>query len=265
MMEDPFLKSSLYADFCTDLKNALDASSVLSRSSRRSSKSRRSIVGFLQCMRDSNVEEDSKLIMLAMYNIRQCGGDEKRIKDSFIPDQDRVIMNEAIYAKLHVKYIKVLLQLHNKACESGGIVDHVDHPIHLACIRHPYAVRTILDANPDCARQRNQDNKLPLDLFFEKRGFQIPKDISKKDFIATVNHLSQLNEVGANSFFARTKPQTPLASGCGKQEEPQIGLERVEHSSLTCATKNNSDDEEGDGESVDKTHRNNSELIEFDI
>lgn len=60
--------------------------------------------------------EDAKKVLLTLRLIREQD-------DYYIPDEDREIFNEAIRAKLDLKYIDdLLLQDYPRAFESGGCV-----------------------------------------------------------------------------------------------------------------------------------------------
>ena len=120
----------------------------------------------------------------------------------YITDQDRAIVNEAIRAKLELKHIELLLEDYPNACESGGCVDHVDHPIHNACIMHRHAVPAIIKSAPDCANQRNKDGKLPLELYLDNSDMT---DITSAEFASTMNKLAALSPRSAKEIFSKTK------------------------------------------------------------
>jgi len=102
----------------------------------------------------------------------------------FIPDQDRVVINQALVCKLPNKFIKLLLEDYPNACLSGGVVDHINHPIHVACRGHREAVRCLLEAYPESANQLDENGKLPFQVFIENKD---TIDISSEIFIATTN------------------------------------------------------------------------------
>ena len=120
-----------------------------------------------------------------------------------IPDEDRAIINEAIRAKLNLEYIQVLLHDYPKACEVGGCVDHVHHPIHIACQEYRQAVPTLLRHNPECASQCNEKGESPIELFLRNND---PIDITSEELASTTNLLIRLdptNVGGENCVFAR--------------------------------------------------------------
>lgn len=127
-------------------------------------------------------------------------------KDSsgyFVGDQDRVIVNEALKANIDIKYIDLLLlQDYPRACESGGIVDHVDHPIHNACRYYRRAVPIILKHSPECAKQRDEEGKLPLQIYLEN-GDLI--DVTSEEFASTVNLLEELHPLSTEEPFMKDK------------------------------------------------------------
>ena len=120
-----------------------------------------------------------------------------------IPDEDRAIINEAIRAKLNLEYIQTLLHDYPKACEVGGCVDHVHHPIHIACQKYRQAVPTLLRHNPECASQCNEKGESPIELFLRNND---PIDITSEELASTTNLLIRLNptKVGdENCVFGR--------------------------------------------------------------
>lgn len=89
----------------------------------------------------------------------------KNVDDYAIPDSDRVAINEAILLKLDERYMKVLLEDYPRALEHGGIVDHVNHPIHTACRENTNIVATLLEFNPDCAFQCDEQGRYPIEIY----------------------------------------------------------------------------------------------------
>lgn len=126
---------------------------------------------------------------------------ESKSEHFHIPDHDRVIVNEAIKARLDPKLIQILLHEYDKACETGGIEDHIDHPIHNACIHHRSAVLTILEMFPECAKQRDRDGNKPFTLFLKNEEVG---DMSPESFVSTIDALYKMDPVGVrNSFLGR--------------------------------------------------------------
>jgi hypothetical protein len=58
-----------------------------------------------------------------------------------------------------------LINKYPKAFETKGIVDHIDHPIHVACVYHKEVVKFILEVYPECMEQENEKGELPLEVF----------------------------------------------------------------------------------------------------
>jgi hypothetical protein len=117
-----------------------------------------------------------------------------RKKINFISDDDRTILNDALRAKLNTKHIENLLEDYPNACESGGCVDHINHPIHTACEFHHAAVRAILKAAPECAGQRDEKGRLPLENFLTNVDMI---DVTTKDSTKIVEALCKLTPVVA--------------------------------------------------------------------
>ena len=115
----------------------------------------------------------------------------KRIK--FIGD-DRTILNNALCANLKTKHIDNLLEDYPNACESGGCVDHINHPIHVACEFHHAAVRVILKAAPECAGQRDEKGRLPLEIFLINVDMI---DVTTKESTKVVEALCKLTSTAA--------------------------------------------------------------------
>jgi hypothetical protein len=80
-------------------------------------------------------------------------------------EDDRAIINEALRSNLDPVHIIHLINKYPKAFETKGIVDHIDHPIHVACIYHKEVVKFILEAYPECMEQENERGELPLEVF----------------------------------------------------------------------------------------------------
>lgn len=130
----------------------------------------------------------------------------------YIPDQDRVAVTQAIRCKLPLKYIKLLLKDYPKACESGGVVDHINHPIHVACQENREVVRLVLERNPECANQRDQDGKLPFELFIENED---TIDISSEEFVSTTNLFNSLSPRSREVFSrSRESLRNQIISNC---------------------------------------------------
>jgi hypothetical protein len=98
-------------------------------------------------------------------------GSTKNVNDYYvIPDSDRVAINEAILLKLDERYMKVLLEDYPRALEHGGVVDHVNHPIHTACRENKNIVETLLKYNPDCAFQCDEQGRYPIEIYLFDSG-----------------------------------------------------------------------------------------------
>lgn len=98
-----------------------------------------------------------------IFTSRRASQITLRKKINFIHDDDRTIINDALRAKLNPKHIETLLKDYPNACKSGGCVDHINHPINIACEFHHAAVRAILKAG---AGQRDENKgRLPLEIF----------------------------------------------------------------------------------------------------
>jgi len=144
-------------------------------------------------------KSDIRMILRGMFFLRVDNDGDVR---SSIPDEDRAIVNEAIHAKLHPKYIKMIVYDYEKACESGGVVDHVNHPIHLACKNYPEVVKIILNAHPDCSTQSDGNGRLPLEIFLESSFL---RNISKDFYKETIDLFSSLDLTSTRKIFARSK------------------------------------------------------------
>jgi len=139
----------------------------------------------------SDAQSEVKRNLLAIRVLRERSG-------SYIPDQDRAMLNEALRARLDPKYIEVLLEDYPNACESGGIVDHINHPIHFACSTHRAAVPVILRATPECASQLDDNGKTPLEIYIANNDMV---DITAEEFAITVNTLCILNPKSVKASF----------------------------------------------------------------
>lgn len=129
-------------------------------------------------------KENAKKILLTLRFVRE------QSSDYYIPDEDRAVVNEAIRAHLDLKLIDLLLQDYPRACESGGCVDHLDHPIHTACSEYRHVVPIILKHAPECASQRNSDGKSALEIFLEN-GREI--DFTAEELASTGDQLCKLD------------------------------------------------------------------------
>lgn len=126
---------------------------------------------------------------------------ESKRGDVHIPDHDRAIVNEAITAKLDPKLIQILLHEYDKACETGGIEDHINHPIHTACVYHRSAVLTILEMFPECAKQRDRDGDAPFTLFLKNEEIG---DMSPELYASTIDAFYKMDPIGVrNSILSR--------------------------------------------------------------
>ena len=138
---------------------------------------------------------EAKLNLLSLRVLRDLSG-------SYIPDQDRAILNEALRARIDPKYVAILLEDYPNACDSGGCVDHINHPIHVACAFHRAAVPVILKAAPECAEQRDEKDKVPLEIFLTNKDMI---DITPEDFARTVNTFFKLNPTLTRESFIKRK------------------------------------------------------------
>ena len=142
-------------------------------------------------LKDARAE--AKLNLLALRVLRDRSG-------SYIPDQDRATLNEAIRARVDPKYIAILLEDYPKACESGGCVDHINHPIHVACEFHRAAIPVILKAAPECAGQQDEKETFPLEMFLTNKDMI---DITPEEFASTVHSFCELSPTSTESFVDR--------------------------------------------------------------
>jgi hypothetical protein len=120
-----------------------------------------------------------------------------------IPDEDRALVNEAIRANLDLQHIETLLKTFPRACESGGCVDHINHPIHVACAIYPRAVPTILKFAPESAGQYDENGKPPIELFLTNSENQEPKDITTEEIIGIAYQLYRMNPTVAKECIKK--------------------------------------------------------------
>ena len=146
-------------------------------------------------------KKDAERILLKMYSLRS--GENISIP-SIIPDKDRVLVNEALSAGFDPDYIELLIKEFPRACEAGGIIDHINHPIHIACSQNLRAVRIILEAHPEASLQRDEFGRLPLQNFLEHEDMNhISDKISKEELKQTVNLFSTIDITSARELFSR--------------------------------------------------------------
>lgn len=157
-----------------------------------------------------------------------------------LPDEDRVAVYQAMCSKIPQKYIQMMLRDYPRACESGGCVDHINHPIHAACTYHREAVHYILDLYPGSADQPNEDGKMPFELFIENEDMI---DISSEAFVATVNRFTKLNPTRSREIF----------SGSRNSLKDQIMSTCVVPSHLHRQSSHSSGTTSHDNESLDNT------------
>lgn len=142
---------------------------------------------------------DALEILLAMH----CISNKIDLNcEHIIPNQDRVAVCEAIRSKLPLKYIKLVLQDYPKACESGGCVDHINHPIHMACTHHRAVVPYILKIYPDSANQPDEWGKMPFQLFLE---IEDSIDVSSQKFISTTSLFTTLNPIRSKEIYSQSR------------------------------------------------------------
>ena len=126
---------------------------------------------------------------------------ESKSRHVHIPDHDRAIVNEAIKARLDPKLIQILLHEYDKACETGGIEDHINHPIHTACVYHRSAILTILEMFPECAKQRDRDGNAPFTIFLKNEEVG---DMSPELYASTIDAFYKMDPIGVrNSILSR--------------------------------------------------------------
>ena len=123
-----------------------------------------------------------------------------RALDIHIPDEDRVIVNEAIREGLDLNFIEILLRNYPRACESGGIVDHIDHPLHNACKSYRKAVPAILRFAPHCANQRDVNGVSAIELFLSNVD---PNDITNEELVSTINLLCEMDSKKARQIISK--------------------------------------------------------------
>lgn len=125
-----------------------------------------------------------------------------------IPNEDRVALYQAISCKTPFKFIQVMLDDYPRACESGGCVDHINHPIHAACIYHQEVVEYILLMNPDSKTQPNEEGQMPLELFHENKE-QI--GVSHNDFFpSSANWGILMYSTTSQKILSRRQKDTKL-------------------------------------------------------
>lgn len=108
--------------------------------------------------------------------------------------QDRALVNEAIRHRLDIGSIELLLKKFPRACESGGCVDHVDHPIHVACTSYRRAVSSILRFAPESAGQLDGYGRPPIEVLLMHSENQDPSDeFSTEELINTSIKLFTIN------------------------------------------------------------------------
>lgn len=140
--------------------------------------------------------------LLSIYSKRM------NVEMSRIVDKDRVILNEAIHALLPLDCIARLLEMHPRAIEAHGIVDHVDHPIHNACRKYRAAVPLLLKANPLVASQKDANGVHPVELFCENYS---RIDISVEEYAQTLDlFLTYDSYLARRSFWRRPSLESEL-------------------------------------------------------
>lgn len=147
-----------------------------------------------------NLKVIKEIIRRNLLNIRLKREGLELNQYNGIPDQDRAIVNEAIRAKIDPNYIELLLNDYPRACETQGCVDHIDHPILIACAEHRHCVPTLLRHTPESAKQYDQNGKSPLELFLTNDD---PIDITAEELASTTNLLCNLNPNAASEYFAK--------------------------------------------------------------
>jgi len=141
---------------------------------------------------DSKAEAKLNLLALKALRDDEVMGEEP---EAFILDQEtneRATLNEALRARLEPKHIQILLEDYPNACESGGCLDHINHPIHIACAIHPAAVPAILKAAPKCASQLDEKGMTPFEIFLRNKDTSA---ITPEKFANAVETLCKLTPV----------------------------------------------------------------------
>lgn len=137
----------------------------------------------------------SSKCLLSIYSKRM------NVEVDRIVDKDRVILNEAIHAQFPLNCIARLLDIHPRATESNGIVDHIDHPIHNACRKYRAAVPLLLKANPLVASQKDAHGVYPVELFCENYN---RIDISVEEYAHTIDLFLKCDpSLSRRSFWRR--------------------------------------------------------------
>lgn len=145
-------------------------------------------------------KKDAERILLEMYALRSG----ENISIPRIPDKDRILVNEALSAGFDQEYIELLIKEFPRACEAGGIVDHINHPIHIACSQNLRAVRTILETHPEASLQIDEFGTLPLQNFLENEDINpVSDEISKEELKQTVNLFSSIDINSARVIFSK--------------------------------------------------------------
>lgn len=133
----------------------------------------------------------AKKNLLAVRVLRERTG-------AYIPDQDRAVVNEALRMRMDLDCIRTLIEEYPHALDCGGIVDHIDHPIHVACIHHRNAVKMLLELNPECAKQRDANDKTPMELFLRNED---QLDITFDEFTETSSRFLKIDPTITSQRF----------------------------------------------------------------
>ncbi|GFH54927.1 predicted protein [Chaetoceros tenuissimus] len=133
----------------------------------------------------------AKKNLLAVRVLRERTG-------AYIPDQDRAVVNEALRMRMDLDCLRTLIEEYPHALDCGGIVDHIDHPIHVACNHHRNAVKLLLELNPECANQRDANDKTPMELFLRNED---QLDITFDEFTETSSRFLKLDPTITSQRF----------------------------------------------------------------
>ena len=121
-----------------------------------------------------------------------------------IPDEDRAIVYQAIRCQLPLEYLQLILEAYPNACESGGLTDHILHPIHAACIYNLEVLEFLLTLYPDSANQVNAKGQMPFELFLENKQLTA---ISSDEFVSVAELFTSLDPTKTRSkeIFSRRR------------------------------------------------------------
>ena len=149
-----------------------------------------------------NARREAFKNLLTMYGVAK-GLDIFNNEHLSIPDEDRVVVYQAICCRIPLIYIQLLLDNYPQACESGGCVDHIRHPIHAACMYYREAIASILDVDANSSNQPNKKGQMPFEIFLENKN--VIDDISSEEFLSIANRFTSLNPATSKAIFSRRR------------------------------------------------------------